>query len=97
MQVRRVPSLKLRLALMMTKQARRALDVAVCGAPPGGTKGGKSSVQSTEEGIKLKRTDGHLPVINEPFVADALGGLERVGEELPKVRVARLPQKERTL
>ena len=68
----------------------------MCGAPPGGTKGGKSSVQSTEEGIKLKRSNEHLPVIDEPFVADALG-LEGVGEELAKARVARLPQRQRAL
>ena len=64
--------------------------------PWGGTRGGDGGVQSTEERIKLKRTDKHLPVIDEPFVTDALG-LEGVGEELPKLRVARLPQHRRTL
>ena len=86
--VRRVEALKLVLALGRAKQARGALDVAVGSALPGGTKGGKG----TQDGIKLKGTNEHLPVIDEPFFADALvlGG---VGEELPKVRIARLPQR----
>ena len=90
--VRRVEALKLVLALGRAKQARGALDVAVGSALAGGTKGGKGSVQGTQDGIKLKGTNEHLPVIDEPFFADALvlGG---VGEELPKVRIARLPQR----
>ena len=97
MYVRRVPTLKLMLALARAKKARGALDVAVCSAPPSGTEGGKGSVQGTQEGIKLRRTNEQLPVIDKPFVADALV-LGRVGEELlPKVRIARLPQHQRTL
>ena len=47
MYVRRVPTLKLVLAVGRAKQARGALDVAVCSAPPGGTEGGKGTVQGT--------------------------------------------------
>ena len=65
-------------------------------APSGGTKGGKSGVQSTEERIKLKRTDKHLTVIDEPLVTDALG-LDGVGEELPEMRLAGLPSHQRAL
>ena len=75
---------------------RGALDVALRGAPPGGPKGGKGSVQSMEEGIKLKRTDEHLPIIDKPFVADAVV-LDGVGEELSNMRIARLPQHQRAL
>ena len=78
------------------KQAHEPLDVAVGNTPPGGTKGSKGSVQDTKEGIKLKGTDEHLPVIDEPLFADALV-LSGIGEELPKARNARLPQHQRTL
>ena len=79
--VRRVPPLELVLAPRRAKQARGALDVAVCSAPPGGAEGGKGSIQGSLEGIKLKGTSENLPIIHKPFVADALV-LEGVGEEL---------------
>ena len=96
MHVPRVPALELVLALGRAKQAHEPLDVAVGNTPPGGTKGSKGSVQDTKEGIKLKGTDEHLPVIDEPLFADALV-LSGIGEELPKARNARLPQHQRTL
>ena len=83
--VRRVPDLKL-----WANQARGAPDVAVGNATPGGTKGGKGSVLVTEEGIKLKGTNAHLPVIDKLFVADALV-ISGVGEELSTVRNALAP------
>ena len=47
MHTRRVPSLKLRVALRKTKQAQGALDVAVRGTPPSCPKGGKGSIQGS--------------------------------------------------
>ena len=46
--------------------------------------------------VERPGSDKHLPVINKPFITDALG-LERVGDELAQVRVACLPQDQRTL
>ena len=58
------------------------------GTPPVCPKGGKGSVQGAEQGVKQEGSNEHLPVVNEPFVADALG-FEGVGEELPKMSVTR--------
>ena len=50
----------------------------------------------TKQWVELEGSNEHLPVVNEPVVADALG-LEGVGDELPEMRVARLPQNQRAL
>ena len=73
MHVRRVPPHKLRRALQRAKQTRGALDVAVRRTASGGPKGGEGGVQGPEQWVGRPGSDKHLPVINEPFITDALG------------------------
>ena len=63
---------ELRLALGRTEQASGALDVAMCSAPPGGSKGEWASRARKGSNRKVR-----TPAIDEPFVADALGLEER--------------------
>ena len=87
MDVRRVPPHKLRHALGRTEETGRALDVAMRHAASGGSVQGHGSKDQSDE---------HLHIINKPLVADARG-LKGVGDELGQVRVARLPEDQRTL
>ena len=97
MHVRGVPLHKLQPALWRTKQTRGALDVAVRRAASGGPRGGESSVHGVEQWIKLEGSDKNLPVVERTILHRRPWPRRRLEMNWPKMRVACLPQDQRTL
>ena len=73
-----------------------ALGVAEDNAAPCGAKGGQGGVQCAKPPVEEHGPDKTLPVIDEPFVANALL-LKRSGKEVLHMRLTRISQDEGTL
>ena len=83
-------------SLGWTQEPSRALGVAEGNAAPCGAKGGQSGVQCAKPPVKEHGPDKALPVIDEPFVANALL-LKRSGKKVLQMRLTRISQDEGTL
>ena len=91
-----VPTAELMNSLGRTQEPSGALGVAEDNAAPCGAKGGQGGVQCAKPPVEEHGPDKALPVIDEPFVANALL-LKRSGKEVPHVRLTRISQDEGAL
>ena len=79
------------------KSRRPELLTLPCAAHPRvAPKEARAASRVLEQWVDQEGSNKHLPVVNEPFITDAFG-LEKIGDELAHMRVARLSQDHRTL
>ena len=91
-----VPTAELMKALGWTEEPSGTLGITQGNATPSGTKGGQGGIQRTQPPTKEHGPNKTLPIINEPLITNALL-LKRRGEEVLRVRLARVSQDESTL
>ena len=91
-----VPTAELMNSLGWTQEPSGALGVAEDNAAPCGAKGGQGGVQCAKPSIKEHGPNKTLPVIDEPFVANALL-LKRSGKEVLQKRLTSISQDEGAL